>query len=126
MSLLRRFGYYLGGFSVGLIFLAFFFSGKKTTCDYSPNARVKKNIRIKKRAYSDNVQNQLNSGLIDSASINSLLYKGDVNFSESNTKLDSCKIYVIDGELSEKVIKLTIENCDSVATIQKIDIKKAQ
>ncbi len=55
MTLLKRIGYYLGGFSIGLVLLAFFLSGKKTSCDYSPSARVKKNIRTKKHSYSEEV-----------------------------------------------------------------------
>ncbi len=47
MRLLHRIGYYLGGFSIGLIILAFFLSGKKTTCAYFPEARVLKNINTK-------------------------------------------------------------------------------
>ncbi len=124
MTLLKRFGYYLGGFSIGLVLLAFFLSGKKTSCDYSPSARVKKNIRIKKQAHSDEVLSQISSKLIDTTAINYILHKGSVNFSESNTKLDSCKIYVIEEDYNDQNIKLTIENCDSIATIQKIDIKK--
>ena len=127
MTLLKRFGYYLGGFSIGLILLAFFLSGKKTSCDYSPSARVKKNIRIKKRVFSDEVKSLLNTKTIDTTAISYIINKGDVSFSESNTKLDSCKIYVINGSYNQNDLKLTIENCDSIATIKDIDIKnKAQ
>ena len=124
MTLLKRIGYYLGGFSIGLVLLAFFLSGKKTSCDYSPSARVKKNIRIKEQAYSDEVRDLLKTNTIDTTVINYLIHKGSVNFSESNTKLDTCKIYVIEGNYNEKEVKLTIKNCDSLATIQKVDIKK--
>lgn len=123
MTLLKRIGFYLGGFSVGLLLLAFFLSGKKTSCDYSPSARVKKNIRIKKQLYSDDVSSQIKSNIIDTSSINYILHKGNVNFSESNTKLDSCKIYVIEGDYKEKNLKLTIKNCDSTAFIQKVVLK---
>ena len=44
MKFIHRLGYYLGGFSIGLIFLAFFLSGKRASCDYGPDARVLKNI----------------------------------------------------------------------------------
>ena len=52
MRVIDRFGYYLGGFFVGLIFLGFIFSGKKTSCNYGPSARVKNNLLQKKIAYS--------------------------------------------------------------------------
>lgn len=118
MTLLRRLGYYLGGFSIGLVFLAFFLSGKRASCSYGPSARVKKNISIKPLKYSDQVQNFIKNRSIDSMSIGLLIEKGTVNFSESNTKLDSCKIYVIESEIEDSPYKLTIENCDSLATIQ--------
>ena len=47
MKFIHRLGYYLGGFSIGLILLAFFLQGKKTSCDYGPNARTTKNIANK-------------------------------------------------------------------------------
>ncbi len=124
MTLLKRIGFYLGGFSIGLVLLAFFLSGKKTSCDYSPSARVKKNIRTKKHSYSEEVYALILSEKIDTNSINYILKKGSVNFSESNTKLDSCKLYVIEGSHNNENLKLTVENCDSLATIQRVDLKK--
>ena len=123
MTLLKRIGYYLGGFSIGLVLLAFFLSGKKTSCDYSPSARVKKNIRVKKHSYSEEVSELISSKKIDTSAISYILTKGSVNFSESNTKLDSCKIYIIEGDYKEKNVKLTIKNCDSTAFIQKVILK---
>ena len=48
VGLIRRLGYYLGGFSVGIILLTFILSGKKTSCNYGPNARVIDNLTQKK------------------------------------------------------------------------------
>ena len=55
MKFIHRLGYYLGGFSIGLIFLAFFLSGKRASCSYGPDARVLKNISTKQLIYSRNV-----------------------------------------------------------------------
>ena len=60
MNLKQRLGYYLGGFSIGLIFLAFFFSGKRTSCAYGPEARVLKNINTKPLVYSEEIERTLN------------------------------------------------------------------
>ena len=122
MKLIHRIGYYLGGFSIGLIFLAFFLSGKRTSCSYGPDARVLKNISTKQLKYSNNSVEALNNKTIDSATISYVLKHGDVNFSKSNTKLDSCKVYVIEEDYNEQAIELTIENCDKIATIQSIII----
>ena len=48
MSFLYRLSYYLIGFIIGMFFLMFFFSGKKTSCNYSPSKRVKNDL-IKKK-----------------------------------------------------------------------------
>ena len=64
MKLLYRLGYYLGGFSVGLIFLAFILNGKKTSCNYTPNARVIDNLLQKEIVIPDAILNsnpQLNT-----------------------------------------------------------------
>ena len=118
MTLLRRIGYYLGGFSVGLVVLAFFLSGKRVSCDYGPSARVKKNINTKEIQYSSQVQDFLLNNNINSSSVKELISKGSVIFSESNTKLDSCKIYIIKSELKNSPYRLTIKNCDKIATVQ--------
>lgn len=123
MKFIHRLGYYLGGFSLGLVILTFFLSGKKTTCSYSPNARVLKNIRIKERAYSETALQNLASHQLDTAHISQLLKSGNVDFSRSNTDLDSCKTYMITGKNSEKLIEVLVENCDSLATVKEIFLK---
>ena len=122
MKFIYRLGYYLGGFSIGLIILAFFLSGKKTSCDYSPEARVLKNIRIKERNYTEHALEQLRLHQIDTASISSILNSGDVDFGRSNTNLDSCKVYMITGTASEKQLELLMQNCDSLVTVQEISV----
>ncbi|MFT5215683.1 MAG: hypothetical protein ACI83H_000800 [Glaciecola sp.] len=123
MKFIHRLGYYLGGFSIGLVFLAFFLSGKRASCDYGPDARVLKNIGLKQLQYSDIVEEMMASKKIDSTTIYLVLRRGDVNFSESNTKLETCKLYVIEKTVEEKEIAITVENCDEIATIQTISIQ---
>lgn len=123
MKFIHRLGYYLGGFSIGLILLAFFLSGKRTSCDYGPNARVIKNIGLKQLQYDGSVENMLNLKTIDSATIALVLKQGNVNFSESNTKLETCKLYVIEKTVENKEIALTVENCKDIATVKKVSIK---
>ena len=122
MKLIHRFGYYLGGFAVGLIFLAFFLSGKRTSCDYGPEARVLKNIRIKPITYADEIAEKLAENSIDSLSIQEILTYGDVKFRKSNTSLDSCKTYHIEGLHNQKDVILNIANCDSIARLLSVDI----
>ena len=123
MKFIHRLGYYLGGFSIGLIFLAFFLSGKRASCDYGPDARVLKNIGLKQLQYSNKAENTMISNKIDSTTISLILKQGDVNFSKSNTKLETCKIYFVYKTVEEKEIALTIENCETIATIKSIEIE---
>ncbi|WJJ95469.1 hypothetical protein [Algibacter luteus] len=124
MKLIQRIGYYLGGFSLGLIILAFFLNGKKTSCSYGPDARVLKNINSKKIKYSETLSNLLINKTIDSTGINFVLKKGDINFSESNPRQEPCGIYVVEGTYNDNDVLLTVENCDSIATV--LDFKTLQ
>ena len=117
MKFIHRLGFYLGGFIIGIIILMFFLGGKKTSCDYGPDARTLKNIRLKKLEISENARFSLIAKKLDTSVISFLLQNGDVVFSESDTKRDSCKIYVIEGVVSEKQIKIKVENCEAQARV---------
>lgn len=123
MKLIQRIGYYLGGFSIGLVILAFFFNGKKTSCSYGLDARVLKNINSKKIVYSNNFKQEMSSKNIDTTAIYYVLKKGDIDFSNSNTRQKPCGVYNVEGTYNEKDIILTIENCDSIATILNMAIE---
>lgn len=117
MKLKYRLVYFSGGFILGLILVFFILSGKKTSCDYGLDARTLKNIRLKERGFSENTLQFLKENKLDTSAISTLLLIGDVDFSESNTKLDSCKQYVIVGKIQEKELKVKIANCEKVATV---------
>ena len=123
MNLKQRLGYYLGGFSIGLIFLVFFFSGKRTSCAYGPEARVLKNINTKPLVYSEEIERKLNEYQIDSLLLKTSLTIGDVKFNLSDTKRDSCKLYVIENDISDSVFQFKIENCDSLANLIAVNKK---
>src|SRR5690606_28771541 len=122
MKLAHRFLYYFSGFTIGIIFLIFFLSGKETSCDYGPDARTLKSIRVLKHDYSDQAKQFLAVNKIDTASVNHILKTGDVDFSKSNTYLDSCNIYHVYVEYYKFNLELIIERCYSIATIKKIGI----
>jgi len=123
MTLLQRFGYFGIGLFIGIIFLIFFLSGKKTSCDYSPNARVLKNIRLKERIISSEQIKILQNAGLDTSSVSNILINGKVDFSASNTKLDSCKLYAINGLTSNnKTLQLKITNCKHKAKIESLSV----
>ena len=96
MKLLYRLGYYLGGFSVGLIFLAFILNGKKTSCNYSPNARVIDNLLQKELIIPAAVTN--NYPDLNQERLREMIRNAKIDFSKSDTKLDSCKRYTLEAE----------------------------
>ena len=120
MHIAKRFGFYGFGFVIGLLLLFFFLNGKKAGCDYGPDARTLKNIKIKQRVFSTQSLQALKQNNLDTSAVSSLLRFGDVNFGESNTKLDSCKVYVIEGFVKNTNLKMNVQNCDKTATITSI------
>lgn len=123
MKFIHRLGYYLGGLAVGLVILAFFLGGKKASCDYGPNARTLKNISSKKMRFSETTKFFIMTYHLDSTKVKNLIITGDVDFSKSNTHLDSCKIYTIDSKLEDEAVVLSVENCEKEAIIHFIHLK---
>ena len=117
MKFIHRLGYYLGGFSIGIIILMFFLNGKDASCDYGPNARTVKNITIKKFQYSEDVLQTISSNNIDTSSVRQLIKYGSVDFSESDTKSKDCKTYKIENTFKDRDVVLRVQNCSLVATI---------
>ena len=103
MSFIKRLGFYLGGFSVGLVFLFFFFNGKRTQCNYSPSARVKNDIQKKQWVFENDfyhIQDTLE-----------WFSRTKLDFSESNIGKDSCNVYVM--EIEDKIF--SIKKCTETA-----------
>ena len=117
MSIGKRILYYLIGVGIGVILLMYFVGGSGASCDYAygPNARVLKNIRLKEKTFSPEVLQGLKDRSLDTADLKPLYREGDVLFSESDTKRDSCKLYAIQATIKEQALKFKVENCDSVA-----------
>ncbi|MFJ1328883.1 DUF4258 domain-containing protein [Capnocytophaga canimorsus] len=104
MPLIKRIGFYLLGFSIGVVFLAFFFKEKRAEFCYLPNCRVLKELRSKNIEISPEFK-------ITSTQLNHLLLQGEVLFSKSNVKANPCKSYVIEGKISENKVEVIIEDC---------------
>lgn len=123
MRLLHRFGYYLGGFAIGLIILAFFFSGKKTSCAYFPQARVLKNLRSKPYTLSTEALETLNNMDLDTVTINRILHTGSVDFDKSETRKEPCGHYFIEGKTeNNRDLILELDNCEKEIVIK--DVKE--
>jgi len=119
MAFLKRLSYYLIGLSIGIIILSFIFNGKKTSCNYGPQARVKSQLLRKEINIPDSIlENKIN---ITDKTIEDFIKNSSIDFSESNTKKDSCKTYVLKGYLISKHTSIEIENCLKVITVLKIN-----
>ncbi|MGC6421820.1 MAG: hypothetical protein ACON47_06495 [Flavobacteriaceae bacterium] len=121
MKLLYRLGYYLVGLSLGMLIVSFVFSGKKTSCNYGPNARVLAAIRKKKLLENNSIR--LHGQRIDSVLFHQLLAQAKVDFSESNTQLDSCRVYRIQSYFNKISIALDVENCTQNVSILKLHLQ---
>ena len=124
MKLIHRVGYYLGGFSIGLIILAFFLQGKKASCDYGPNARTTKNIGNKPKEYTESTQLIMEKYQMDTLDVSNMIRYGTVDFSKSDTKSEECNTYHVENTFKENAFEINVINCDSLATIQSITLKK--
>ena len=110
MNFLYRLSYYLFGFIIGMFFLMFFFSGKKTSCNYFPSKRVKNDL-LKKQIIIPNHLKQEFVFLNDSI-LYSQISLGEIIFSESNVnENDTCNIYRLELNESKKIYKIDVKNC---------------
>ncbi len=122
-DLRKRFALYGFGFAMGIGLVFFFLGGKNASCNWFPNDRMLKIIRSKQINYSPEVQSKIITAEIDSMKINLILDNGDIDFSKSQTKNDPCRKYLIYGVKELKNISISVEICDSIATIEKIFLK---
>ena len=108
MSFLKRLYYFSTGLIIGTIFLFFIFNGKKTSCNYGPNARVIDNIISKElifKVYQDSIENE---ELID------FISNGKVRFNKSDVNKKPCALYFIESG----TLDLLVENCDKKAIVE--------
>ena len=89
----------------------FFLSGKRTSCSYLPDARVKKDI-LKKTIIFRNKNSKK-----DSIIIMNTISQGKVDFSKSKTSLENCNEYYIEDENNTNKIWVIIKNCKNTAEI---------
>ena len=111
MKFIHRLGYYLGGFAIGLVVLAFFLSGKEARCDYSPNARTTKYLSGLPKSYSDTAEAFMKERDMDTSIVKQLIRYGNVDFGNSDTRGNPCKTYLLNAVYKESKLEFVIENC---------------
>jgi hypothetical protein len=124
MKLLKRFGYYLIGLSLGCILVLFIWKGKDVSFPYGPDARTLSSIRKKQIEYSSSAETIMAKAEIDTLAIQSILQTGDVDFGKSKARQEPCAEYYISGSYKEKNIDFYVKRCDSIATIETVWVKE--
>ena len=117
MKFFYRLSYYIAGFSVGMVILVFIFNGKKTSCNYSPSSRVKNDLLQKQIKFKPDPPNQLDE--LNDSLLRFYINQGEINFSKSNTKLDSCRIYHIELKESNYI---EVANCSKYVEVIRLQI----
>tara|TARA_B100000795_G_scaffold68708_1_gene47756 strand:+ start:3901 stop:4245 length:345 start_codon:yes stop_codon:yes gene_type:complete len=113
MSFLKRLYYFLFGTTIGIIILMFVLDKKESTFNYGLDKRVLNDIYKKEWVFLSK-----NDSIIQDKK---MFFKTfDVNFSQSNVELDSCKIYIIEKELNYKKVTFQVENCKKTASFKRI------
>ena len=114
MGFAKRLTWFLFGSVIGIFFVYGLFGNRTDiSCNYFPDARVKGDLLKKVINYDATSLKLLKDQGLDSTDISQLLKDGDVVFSKSDTKLDSCKIYYIENNNMNAIF----ENCDSIVNI---------
>jgi|TARA_B110000003_G_scaffold259735_1_gene279979 hypothetical protein len=101
----------MGGFLIGVFILFFIWDKKNTKFPYLPDARVLNDINNKNVHYSMKLHSAFAKNILTASEVQDILENGSVNFSRSNTKLDSCKIYVIEKVFDKKNYLISLKNC---------------
>ena len=113
MTFVQRLLYYFGGVGIGLLFLIFFLSGKRTSCNYGLNARVVKALGGKKIDSAYVVGAKLKAFDMDTLVFRTLLSRADVDFGQSAIRdKEDCKEYQMISEYQGVQYKLRLANCE--------------
>ena len=79
-------------------------------------------MRSKPFTYSKQIDQMLYDQTLDSLTIDYFMNEGDVNFKKSDTKNKNCKTYLIEGNVKEQPMALTVKNCDNTTVIEKLQL----
>ncbi len=84
---------------------------------YDNNNESKSNQNTTKGLISYKVQISASKNKITTSRVQEIVKFGEVNFSKSNTKLDSCNIYIIETKIDQINYSVELENCKNEVKI---------
>jgi hypothetical protein len=121
MKFIYRLGFFLGGFSIGMIILVFVLNQKNASCNYFPNDRVLHDIQKKSIVFEPETLEAILSKQVDSLAIIQTIQQGDVDFGESQTKEEGCNKYLINHP--DDLIQISVRNCSTKAYVSFVSQK---
>ncbi len=116
----KRFTLYGIGFAMGIVMVLFFLGGKRAACNWLPNDRILNIIQKKQILYGEQIGPQLQETRADSLDIRAILKNGDIDFSKSRVKNEPCRLYWIQGQGKQSSLLISVELCDSIATVNSL------
>ena len=116
----KRFTLYGIGFAMGIVMVLFFLGGKRAACNWLPNDRILNIIQKKQILYGEKIDEQLEETQADSLDIRTILKNGDIDFSKSRVKNEPCRLYWIQGQGKQSSLLISVELCDSIATVNSL------
>jgi hypothetical protein len=116
-----RFTLFGFGFVIGLVLVFFFLGGKKASCNWLPNDRMLNIIRSKEIIFTDAALKSLEEKKMDTLQIYGILKSGKIDFSKSMVKNKPCRKYHIEGTKPIENTFITVELCDSTATVLQVE-----
>ncbi len=116
----KRFTLYGIGFAMGIVMVLFFLGGKRAACNWLPNDRILNIIQRKQILYGEQIGGQLQESQADSLDIRAILKNGDIDFSKSRVKNEPCRLYWIQGQGKQSSLLISVELCDSIATVNSL------
>jgi hypothetical protein len=122
----QRFTLYGIGFAMGIVIVFFFLGGKRASCNWLPNDRILNIIERKQLRYGDQIEQNLKEAEADSLDIRAILKDGDIDFSKSQVKNEPCRLYWIEGQGKQSSLLISVELCDSIATVSSLKRLPAQ
>jgi len=117
----QRFTLYGIGFAMGIVIVFFFLGGKRASCNWMPNDRILNIIERKQLIFGDGIEQNLKEAEADSLDILAILKNGDIDFSKSRVKNEPCRLYWIEGQGKQSSLLISVELCDSVATVSSLE-----
>ncbi len=120
---MRKFKFYLFGLIPGILLVLFILDKKGATCTgYLPNSRVIAETLSKDFIYSPNFELEMKRlGLTPEFIKDSLITKGEVDFTKSEAQKKPCPQYLVHYPKENPRYEITFEKCEETVTFNTIN-----